>query len=118
MPSAARSAGGSLLSSTPGPAIGEPDSATSRRLAVAEHAQAARTLPDGESADDRARRRVDDDHTSAGLVRHVDARAGRCAGAAGCAACGEGDSDGRPPQPRGHGEGRNEDDRQTMIHCR
>ena len=89
MPSALRSGGGSVFSSTPGPALGDPLSATYSRVAVRTGGDAARPLAEPDRRRRRQRDGVDDAEVALGLVRHVqpdgrDLRRCRQAAAAGC----------------------------------
>ena len=73
-----RSGGGSVDSSTPGGAIGEPDSATKQLRAVRRETQATRPLADRDPMKDlSAEVRVEDHDVAAGLVRDVDDRGRR-----------------------------------------
>ena len=73
MPSAERSAGGSVDSSTPGGAIGDPDSATYSCVPSRDTRSPRGRLPTGMRGEHAARRRIDDRDRPRRLVAHVDA---------------------------------------------
>src|SRR5260221_5034517 len=95
MPSALRSPGGSFDSSTPGPAIGEPDNATRRR-----RPSLSRRIPRGRLPTARMPTTVPaTGSTIATRPPGSSETYTRGPAGAGCADCVGGDSDDRPPQP-------------------